>query len=102
MTTFKKFHISFTVHHRDRLVHEKILGNKTTGIRWTMDKILEDLDFADGICLLTSDRNNMQKNTVENELRSLGMTWGEAERKAQDRQQWRALVLASCASIQED
>ena len=39
--------------------------------------------------------------TVENELRYLGTTWGEAERKAQDTQQWRTLVLASCASIDE-
>ena len=26
-----------------------------------MDKILEDLDFADDTCLLISNRNNMQK-----------------------------------------
>ena len=42
------------------------------------------------------------RRTVESELRSVGMTWGEAERKAQDRQQWRALVLASCASLHEE
>ncbi|CAG2211647.1 unnamed protein product [Mytilus edulis] len=31
------------------------------------------------------------RRTIESKLRIIGMTWGEAERKAQYRQQWRAL-----------
>ncbi|XP_076090336.1 uncharacterized protein LOC143062556 [Mytilus galloprovincialis] len=42
------------------------------------------------------------RRTIESELRIIGMTWGEAERKAPDRQQWRALVVASCASAHEE
>jgi len=42
------------------------------------------------------------RRTVEGELRDLGMTWGEAERKAQDRQLWRTMVMASCANMHEE
>jgi len=42
------------------------------------------------------------RRTVEGELRDLGMTWREAERKAQDRQLWRTMVMASCANMHEE
>ncbi|XP_063426868.1 uncharacterized protein LOC134710440 [Mytilus trossulus] len=43
-----------------------------------------------------------RRRTIESELGIIGMTWGEAERKAQDGQQWRALVVASCANAHEE
>ena len=49
------------------------LGNGNTGIRWTLNSFLEDLDFADDICLLSSNREHMQQkttrlNTMSNQL----------------------------------
>ena len=38
-------------------------GNKNTGIRWTMNSFLEDLAFADDICLFSCNINNMQSKT---------------------------------------
>ena len=34
------------------------------------------------------------RRTVEKEMRAKSVTWGELTKKAKDRQQWRALVLA--------
>ena len=42
------------------------------------------------------------RRTVEGELRDLGMTWGEAERKAQDRQLLRTMVMVSCGNMLEE
>ena len=41
------------------------LGNGNTGIRWTLTSFLEDLDFADDICLLSSTRDHMQQKTAQ-------------------------------------
>ena len=40
---------------------------------------------------------NTWRRTVEKEMRDQKLTWGELERKAQDRDRWRSLVLALCA-----
>lgn len=59
------------------------LGNEITGIRWTMNSFLEDLDFADDICLLSSNRNNLQnKTTRPNETaQRIGLTINEKKTK---------------------
>ena len=38
------------------------------------------------------------QRTIKSELRIIGMTCGEAERKTQDRQHRRAVLVSSCAS----
>ena len=35
--------------------------------------------------------------TIENEIKEIGYTWGTIERKANNREEWRKLVLALCA-----
>ncbi|XP_063405770.1 craniofacial development protein 2-like [Mytilus trossulus] len=59
------------------------LDNEITGIRWTMNSFLEDLDFADDICLLSSNRNNLKNKTTRlNETaQSIGLTINEKETK---------------------
>lgn len=59
------------------------LGNEITGIRWTMNSFLEDLDFADDICLLSSNKNNMQSKTSRlNEVaQSVGLNINEKKTK---------------------
>ena len=47
-----------------------------------------------------TERNMATYNRERTKI--MGMTWGEAERKAHDRQQWRALAVASCASTHEE
>ena len=34
--------------------------------------------------------------TIENEIKERGYTWGTIERKANNREEWRKLVLALC------
>ena len=41
------------------------IGNARTGIRWTLTSCLEDLDFADDIYLLASNRKHMQNKTTK-------------------------------------
>ena len=41
------------------------IENARTGIRWTLRSSLEDLDFADDICLLASNRKHMQNKTTK-------------------------------------
>ena len=36
------------------------------------------------------------RRTIENELKDLKMTWGEAETVAKNRPEWRGLVLTLC------
>ena len=59
------------------------LGNNNTGIRWTMNSFLEDLAFADDICLLSSNINNMQSKTTKlNEVaKSIGLNINEKKTK---------------------
>ena len=38
------------------------------------------------------------RRTVESEIKEMGQTWNELDKKAKDREQWRKLVLALCAS----
>ena len=37
------------------------------------------------------------KNNIENEMKERGYTWDTIERKANNREEWRKLVLALCA-----
>lgn len=39
---------------------------------------------------------------VETEMKDLGKTWKEIEKKAKDRQMWRVLVEALCADRHEE
>lgn len=41
----------------------RTIGNNSTGIRWSMNTFLEDLDFADELCFLSTNRLNMQEKT---------------------------------------
>jgi hypothetical protein len=36
------------------------------------------------------------KHNTENEIKERGYTWGTIERKANNREEWRKLVLALC------
>jgi len=38
------------------------------------------------------------RRTAEAELQALNLTWGQASRLAKDRQEWRRLVDALCAT----
>ena len=42
------------------------------------------------------------RRTVESEMREMGMSWPEVEKKAQDRKLWRELVVALCARTHEE
>ncbi len=42
------------------------------------------------------------RRTIQAELQELGLTWGEAERKAKDRQGWRGIVVALCSTGSEE
>ena len=42
------------------------------------------------------------RRTVESEMKEVGMSWREVEKKAQDRVLWRELVSALCASKHEE
>jgi hypothetical protein len=37
------------------------------------------------------------RRTIENEIKEKGYTWGTTERKANNREEWRKLVLIICA-----
>ena len=37
------------------------------------------------------------RRTIENEIKERGYTWGTIERQANNREEWRKLVLALCA-----
>ena len=38
------------------------------------------------------------RRTVQSEMKEMGQTWNELDKKAKDGEQWRKLVLALCAS----
>ncbi len=39
------------------------MKNGRTGIQWTLTEQLEDLDFADDVCLISATHNQMQRKT---------------------------------------
>ncbi|KAL9970181.1 hypothetical protein ACROYT_G022514 [Oculina patagonica] len=43
-------------------IMRKTIGNKRRGIRWTLTSLLEDLDFADDVALVSSTRDITTKN----------------------------------------
>jgi hypothetical protein len=42
------------------------------------------------------------RRTVESELKELGITWGEAQKRAKDRNDWRSIVVALCSTGNEE
>lgn len=46
-------------------VMRKTVGNKQRGIRWTITSLLEDLDFADDIALLSNNAEHLQRKTED-------------------------------------
>ena len=55
------------------LDHATIYSRWNTGIRWTFTKFLEDLDFADDICLLSHKQQHAQ-NKLERVAEEAGKT----------------------------
>lgn len=51
------------------------IKNKRTGITWTMTEMLEDLDFADEIALLSHRHRDMQEksNLLAETARKIGL-----------------------------
>ncbi|CAH8843500.1 unnamed protein product [Trichobilharzia szidati] len=51
------------------------VGNEETGIKWTHTKNLEDLDFADDICLISHKLEDMQakSNKLAEEASKIGL-----------------------------
>ena len=43
----------------------KTIGNKRRGIRWTLTSLLEDLDFANNVPLVSSTRDQLQQKTSD-------------------------------------
>ena len=43
------------------------------------------------------DQKQLGEKTIENELKSLDLTWGEAEARAKNRAEWQHLVLTLCS-----
>ena len=46
-------------------IMRKTIGNKRRGIRWTLMSLLEDLDFADDLALVSSTRDQLQRKTSD-------------------------------------
>lgn len=45
-------------------VMKKTVDGQRTGIRWDFTRLLEDLDYADDLLLLTSRADHMQEKTA--------------------------------------
>ena len=43
----------------------KTIGNKRRGIRWTLTPLLEHLDLADDVALVSSTRDQLQRKTSD-------------------------------------
>ena len=59
-----KVHVNFVEVAIDWLMH-KTIGNKRRGTRWTVTSLLEDLDFADDVALVSSTRDQLQRKTSD-------------------------------------
>ena len=46
-------------------IMRKTVGNKRRGIRWTLTSLLEDLDFADDVALVSYTRDQLQRKTSD-------------------------------------
>ena len=46
-------------------IMRKTIGNKRRGIRWTLTSLLEDLDFADDVALVSFIRDQLQRKTSD-------------------------------------
>lgn len=44
-------------------IMRRTIDNKRRGIRWTLTSLLEDLDFADDVALVSSTRDQLQRKT---------------------------------------
>ena len=49
----------------------RTVGNKRRGLRWTLTSMLEDIDFADDIALLSSNANHLQKKISDLNLNAI-------------------------------
>lgn len=47
------------------LVMRKTVGNKRRGIRWTIKSMLEYLEFADDVALISSNSEHLQRKTED-------------------------------------
>lgn len=47
------------------LVMRKTVGNKRRGIRWTIKSMLEYLEFADHVALISSNSEHLQRKTED-------------------------------------
>ena len=70
------YFIVFPFHHGFRLHHEKITNKKDLGIKWKVDSLLSDLEFADDIALLEEALRKQQEliANLENNARKAGLT----------------------------
>ena len=48
----------------------RTVGKGENGIRWRLTTKLDDLDFADGVALLSSSRNQMQEKTSRMDMKA--------------------------------
>lgn len=57
------------------IMRKTTTANNNTGIRWKMTTKLDDLDFADGITLLSSSKDHMQNklNSLNNYVTQTGL-----------------------------
>jgi hypothetical protein len=55
-------------------ITKKVTDNRT-GITWKLQSKLEDIEFANGVCLLTEKRNHMQRKLqkLEAEAGKIGL-----------------------------
>lgn len=44
-------------------ITRKVVKNERTGIQWTLTEQLEDLDFADDLCLISATHSRMKRKT---------------------------------------
>ena len=59
----------------DWIMRKTTTANNNTGIRWKMTTKLDDLDFTDGITLLSSSKDHMQNklNSLNNYATQMGL-----------------------------
>lgn len=65
-------------------VMRKAINNKKKGIQWGLTENLEDLDFADDICLLSQNRQHMQDKieALETEASKVGLKINKGKTKS--------------------
>ena len=64
----------------------KTIGNKRRGIRWTLTSLLEDLDFADDVALVSSTRDQLQRKTWDLSLAAIRLGLNISSKKTKTMQ----------------